>query len=464
MKTQHAHRIKSSQHEEGMAIGISLMVGLLLLVGSTGLMAKHLMSRRGSSVESYKQISELAAANGLNRIVRLINSENSDNDLSYLWSLNKSAGDWDLPESQLRAKLLEPCSELKHRNNWNIQQQLLGADLSQGRFLRNGSSNKQVGMSFKLSSQESTSSNESAISVEGFATQSDNTLLARSKIQRKFELREIVANEDDFGVISAVRMLLGRSSIQGPGSILWLVDNTTVGQFSSQSRCNPSSLASAVGANHWSTADRIWPIKKSFPSTGLFDTPIVNKDARQSWWFGTNPSDAPYPCNNSACFHNGREWVDATQHNTRNVHVEKQWPYLKSSPARTISLHSEQICNGNRSKACLIAVNGIQLKGHTTLAIETSSSQGPRPVVLRADGNTHLDLSGGQLCQSRFSNSSLNKLTCNPAAAPENLVVVATQLDASSERIISYLNDKANVAVNAVFFSVFEDAGLADGV
>lgn len=39
------------------------------------------------------------------------------------------------------------------------------------------------------------------------------------------------------------------------------------------------------------------------------------------------------------------------------------------------------------------------------------------------------------------------------------MVVVAAELDASTERIISYLNDKAGVAVNAVFFSVFEDCG-----
>lgn len=39
------------------------------------------------------------------------------------------------------------------------------------------------------------------------------------------------------------------------------------------------------------------------------------------------------------------------------------------------------------------------------------------------------------------------------------MVVVAAELDASTERIISYLNGKAGVAVNAVFFSVFEDGG-----
>lgn len=37
------------------------------------------------------------------------------------------------------------------------------------------------------------------------------------------------------------------------------------------------------------------------------------------------------------------------------------------------------------------------------------------------------------------------------------MVIVAAELDASTERIINYLNDKASVAVNAVFFSVFQD-------
>jgi len=37
------------------------------------------------------------------------------------------------------------------------------------------------------------------------------------------------------------------------------------------------------------------------------------------------------------------------------------------------------------------------------------------------------------------------------------MVIVAAELDASTERIINYLNDKASVAINAVFFSAFQD-------
>lgn len=39
------------------------------------------------------------------------------------------------------------------------------------------------------------------------------------------------------------------------------------------------------------------------------------------------------------------------------------------------------------------------------------------------------------------------------------MVIVAAELDASTERIINYLNDKASVPVNAVFFTVFNDGG-----
>ncbi|GHC23442.1 hypothetical protein GCM10010082_14640 [Kushneria pakistanensis] len=39
------------------------------------------------------------------------------------------------------------------------------------------------------------------------------------------------------------------------------------------------------------------------------------------------------------------------------------------------------------------------------------------------------------------------------------MVVVATRLDASSERIINYLNEHAQLSINAMFFSAFEDGG-----
>jgi|TARA_R110002073_G_scaffold11861_1_gene53259 hypothetical protein len=66
-----------------------------------------------------------------------------------------------------------------------------------------------------------------------------------------------------------------------------------------------------------------------------------------------------------------------------------------------------------------------------------------------------------QLANSNFNQAFIDQFGSAPTEDEINsshqMVVVAAELDASTERIINYLNDKANVAVNAVFFSVFQD-------
>ncbi|MGC3875343.1 hypothetical protein ACPF7Z_19020 [Halomonas sp. GXIMD04776] len=57
--------------------------------------------------------------------------------------------------------------------------------------------------------------------------------------------------------------------------------------------------------------------------------------------------------------------------------------------------------------------------------------------------------------QAKFG-LSLEDVTLNDS---HQMVVVATRLDASSERIINYLNDHAQLSINAMFFAAFEDQG-----
>lgn len=65
------------------------------------------------------------------------------------------------------------------------------------------------------------------------------------------------------------------------------------------------------------------------------------------------------------------------------------------------------------------------------------------------------------LAESTFDEAFRTKFGALPVEDEINsshqMVIVAAELDASTERIINYLNDKASVAVNAVFFSVFQD-------
>ena len=52
--------------------------------------------------------------------------------------------------------------------------------------------------------------------------------------------------------------------------------------------------------------------------------------------------------------------------------------------------------------------------------------------------------------------TSLSDITINGS---HQMVVVATSLDASTERIINYLNEYARISINALFFAAFEDNG-----
>lgn len=66
-----------------------------------------------------------------------------------------------------------------------------------------------------------------------------------------------------------------------------------------------------------------------------------------------------------------------------------------------------------------------------------------------------------QLPDKNFGDSFFRVFRRKPEEAELNsshqMVVVTAELDASTERIIHYLNDSAKVAINAVFFTVFED-------
>ena len=75
--------------EQGVALVLAVLMSIILLAISTGLLAKQLITRRNGASESYKQMAETAASNGLNRILAKLN--NSNTDISYLWRLQQNA-------------------------------------------------------------------------------------------------------------------------------------------------------------------------------------------------------------------------------------------------------------------------------------------------------------------------------------------------------------------------------------
>ena len=77
-----------------MTMVIALLMGTVLLAGTSGLMVRQIMARKLGASESYQQMAESAALNGLNRIISDINRDDRNNYTGFLLSLNNSEGQW----------------------------------------------------------------------------------------------------------------------------------------------------------------------------------------------------------------------------------------------------------------------------------------------------------------------------------------------------------------------------------
>lgn len=114
----------------------------------------------------------------------------------------------------------------------------------------------------------------------------------------------------------------------------------------------------------------------------------------------------------------------------------------------------------------------------SVIIIELKRDKTPRDVVAQAidyaswvetmDDSQLVDCYQAFASQHKLAESSLDKAFEQRFGIPledvslnesHQMVIVASELDASTERIITYLNDRHGVAINAVFFSAFEDGG-----
>ena len=84
MKLQHPTRKPDLQDEQGIALVISLLMGMLLITAATGLVVRQLTARKLGASESYQQMAETAASNGFNRIISVINNSDESNYRGFL--------------------------------------------------------------------------------------------------------------------------------------------------------------------------------------------------------------------------------------------------------------------------------------------------------------------------------------------------------------------------------------------
>ena len=77
-----------------MAMVMALLMGVVLLAGTTGLMIRQMMARKLGAAESYSQLAESAALNGLNRIISDLNKDDRDNYTGFLLTLRNDPEQW----------------------------------------------------------------------------------------------------------------------------------------------------------------------------------------------------------------------------------------------------------------------------------------------------------------------------------------------------------------------------------
>ena len=78
----------SSLADEGMALMLTLILGMVMLTGISGLLVRQLMTQRLSSKESYRQMAEAAANNGLNRVLAELNNAEPGKSRGFLFNID----------------------------------------------------------------------------------------------------------------------------------------------------------------------------------------------------------------------------------------------------------------------------------------------------------------------------------------------------------------------------------------
>jgi hypothetical protein len=441
-----------------MALLVALIIGALLLVASAGLLVKLMMLRSAGAAESYKQLAELASGNGLSRVLAKLNDTQTTeiSDISYLWRLSQDEQldpvgtplrQWDLEETVLRPLMEQPCAPLNLTAE--AKSILLGGDLSHGTNLRSDGRPDSVAIGYRLRSYSySPGDSKATFTVEGYATQgigSRENVLARSLLTRVLALKRLMRSNDDWGVIAAKTMALGPSTITGNGKVLWLLDTAGASRFGLAGACDPAALGTALGSSNAALQAKLWPLLASdFPSPGLFDqlatvdqlsgtSPSQRRiwnidDKRSSTCAGGSPGTGA--TGEAICT---RGESSATWTSAETAASVKRAGGAGSS-VTAITIHADTICGGtSSSQPCLIWMESIQLRNGATLSIETASTGGARPVVLRLlRPQETINLTSGKLCQADFSASATSPLPCSSSPKAENLAIVASNGDSAS--------------------------------
>jgi hypothetical protein len=450
MKLLKKQKNQQRGYDDGMAMVTTLMMGLILVAGSSGLMARMIMSRKTGSSESYQQMAETAALNGFNRILATFNKDDDDNYRGYYFALNNHEGDpdisgdeqWNWESANDRpspAPLQELCTDtsIGMPADWprsNIQ-------ITSGSSQRNDGK-EPIQLFYRLrgySSPGQTATGEGVFEVEGIVKREGasaaDEYLARTLLTRSLYVQSIVAAEDDWGVMAGHHLELADSRITDhfdntDGSGLVVINEDESSAYQETNSCSPSTLANRVGSTSTDLGLKVWPtLKRGLPLTSLFEKDqLIDRQDNQTrvWSFDDSTIDSidPEEEPGRASFHAQctgspvcTRLADSDTFSIPNgVEID--------SENNTITIDGGSICKGQSGFECHLYVEHLNLD-NTKLHIENSS----RPVVIHLErpqqDNVNSNLSGRiELAgTSEFCGVNSGSSSCN--GKPERFVITA---------------------------------------
>ena len=308
MKLRHLIQKQTSQDEQGIALVISLLMGMLLITAATGLVVRQLTARKLGASESYQQMAETAASNGFNRIIAVINNSDESNYRGFLLTEDNQPSDnaadnwrWEKPWQSTYVKG-DFCAEraglppIADRNGGGIETTADGSSQSSASnqwprssagYVLNTASLRSDGLgdvqsTFRLRSYTkdfSSGRGTGTFEVEGIVwrTGIDNVedkTLARARLTRSLQLESSIARPQDWGVLAA-RFFNdeGSTTVNGPGRFIWFVGSPNT------DRCDDN--FNTVSAKDDASLDIVWPVLLDSDTPYIPAHTIYNRDGTE---------------------------------------------------------------------------------------------------------------------------------------------------------------------------------------
>ena len=310
MKLRHLLQQQSSQDEQGIALVISLLMGMLLITAATGLVVRQLTARKLGASESYQQMAETAASNGFNRIIAVINNSDESNYRGFLLTEDNQPNDNDPSENWLWEKPWTStyvkgdfCAEraglppIADRDGGGIELPLQDGSTqsstsnqwprSSAGYVLNTASLRSDGLgdvqsTFRLRSYTkdfSSGRGTGTFEVEGIVRRTgidgvDDKTLARARLTRSLQLESSIARPQDWGVLAA-RFFNdeGSTTVNGPGRFIWFVGSPNT------DRCDDN--FNTVSAKDDASLDIVWPVLLDSDTPYIPAHTIYNRDGTE---------------------------------------------------------------------------------------------------------------------------------------------------------------------------------------